>query len=86
VCSNPACPVHHPQKQINRDDDKWKAEQEKRRREEAIANATGLRVLAAIQRSRPGAADETRFAFIAERWNHRWTRIVLPSSLGNMAS
>lgn len=49
VCANPECPVHHPKKQRQvTDDPAFKAEQEKRRREEAIANATGLRVLAAI--------------------------------------
>src|SRR5277367_2164471 len=44
VCSNPACPIHHPAKQTSRDDGKWKAEQEQRRKEEAIANTTGIRV------------------------------------------
>lgn len=53
VCTNPACPVHHPQRKTSRDDDRWKAEQEKRRRDEAIANATGLRVLAAISAAVP---------------------------------
>jgi ParB family chromosome partitioning protein len=53
VCSNPDCPVHHPAKQTNREDAKWKAEQEQRRREEAIANATGIRVLSAIGASVP---------------------------------
>jgi ParB family transcriptional regulator, chromosome partitioning protein len=48
VCSNPACPIHHPAKQTSREDGKWKAEQEQRRKEEAIANATGIRVLSAI--------------------------------------
>jgi ParB family chromosome partitioning protein len=48
VCSNPACAVHHPAKQTTRDDAKWKAEQEQKRKEEAIANATGIRVLNAI--------------------------------------
>jgi ParB family transcriptional regulator, chromosome partitioning protein len=48
VCSNPACPIHHPAKPASRDDTKWKAEQEQRRKEEAIANATGIRVLSAI--------------------------------------
>jgi ParB family chromosome partitioning protein len=48
VCANPSCPVHHPKQQTSRDDEKWKAEQEKQRKEQAIANATGLRVLAAI--------------------------------------
>jgi ParB family transcriptional regulator, chromosome partitioning protein len=53
VCSNPACPVHHPAKQTTRDDGKWKAEQEQRRREEAIANTTGIRVLSAIGEAVP---------------------------------
>ena len=48
VCSNPTCPIHHPVKQTTRDDAKWKAEQEQRRKEEAIANTTGIRVLSAI--------------------------------------
>jgi ParB family chromosome partitioning protein len=50
VCANPECPVHHPKKpqQRTRADASLKAEQEKRRREEALAQATGLRVLKAI--------------------------------------
>jgi ParB family transcriptional regulator, chromosome partitioning protein len=48
VCANPSCPVHHPKPQSSRDDEKWKAEQEKQRKEQAIANATGIRVLKAI--------------------------------------
>jgi ParB family chromosome partitioning protein len=48
VCANPSCPVHHPKQQTSRNDEKWKVEQEKQRKEQAIANATGLRVLAAI--------------------------------------
>jgi ParB family transcriptional regulator, chromosome partitioning protein len=48
VCANPTCLVHHPKQETNRDDVKWKAEQEKQRKEQAIANATGIRVLKAI--------------------------------------
>jgi ParB family transcriptional regulator, chromosome partitioning protein len=48
VCANPTCPVHHPKRQTNRDDAKQKAEQDKKRREEAIANTTAIRVLKAI--------------------------------------
>jgi ParB family chromosome partitioning protein len=42
--------VHHAQKSTSAsaNDAQFKAEQEKRRKEEAISNATGLRVLAAI--------------------------------------
>jgi ParB family chromosome partitioning protein len=48
VCTNPTCPVHHPQPQTNRDNAKQKAEQEKERKEQAIANTTAVRVLKAI--------------------------------------
>lgn len=48
VCANPECPVHHARKQPTTADAVIKAEQEQRRREEAIAQATGLRVLSAI--------------------------------------
>jgi hypothetical protein len=50
ICQNPECPVHHPkrQQQRNHADAAFKAEQEKRRREEAIAQTTGMRVLKAI--------------------------------------
>ena len=36
VCPNPDCPIHHPQKQTKADAG-FKAEQEKRRKEEALA-------------------------------------------------
>jgi ParB family chromosome partitioning protein len=48
VCANPARTVHHPKPQTSRDDGKWKAEQEKERKEQAIASTTGIRVLKAI--------------------------------------
>jgi ParB family chromosome partitioning protein len=48
VCANPTCPVHHPKQESNHDDAKWKAEQEKQRKEQAIADTTGIRVLKAI--------------------------------------
>ena len=83
VCTNPACPVHHPTRQTSRDE-KWKAEQEKQRREQAIANATGLRVLSAVGDAVPvrlmkrdllfiltkltGMMDENRLAMLA--WEH----------------
>ncbi len=69
VCANSACPVHHPKKApaTGGRDAQFKVEQEKRRREEAVANATGLRVLSAI-----GAAVSVRLMkrdllFVAER-------------------
>ena len=50
VCTESTCPVHHPKPRPQKvaEDAKWKAEQEKQRREQAIANTTGLRVLAAV--------------------------------------
>lgn len=47
VCATASCPVHHPKQVPNRDDANWKAEQEKQRREQAVANAVDLRVLTA---------------------------------------
>jgi|SRR5271165_5549717 len=69
VCANPACPVHHPKKanSAGTNDAQFKAEQEKRRREEAIANATGLRVLSAIGEAVPVRLMKRDLLFIAER-------------------
>jgi ParB family chromosome partitioning protein len=55
VCANHECPVHHPKKQQQqtRVDVALKSEQEKRRREEALAQTTGLRVLKAIGEAVP---------------------------------
>ena len=69
VCSNPACPIHHPKK-VNgngANNAQFKAEQEKRRREEAIANTTGLRVLAAIGTAVPVRLMKRDLLFVAER-------------------
>jgi ParB family chromosome partitioning protein len=44
VCMEPTCSVHHSEKQTPKADATFKAEQEKRRREEASANARGIRV------------------------------------------
>jgi len=67
VCANPACPVHHPKQQNSRDDEKWKAEQEKQRREQAIANMTGLRVLAAVAAAVPVRLLKRDLLFLIER-------------------
>src|SRR5260370_11584485 len=48
VCVNPECPIHRPKKQPSRENATAKAEQEKERREEALANATGLHVLSSL--------------------------------------
>ena len=69
VCVNPDCPVHHPKKATSAgtNDAQWKAEQEKRRREEAIASATGVRVLSAIGAAVPVRFTKRDLLFIAER-------------------
>jgi ParB family chromosome partitioning protein len=67
VCANPSCPVHHSKQQTSRNDDKWKAEQEEQRKEQAIANSTGLRVLAAIGTAVPVRLMKRDLLFILER-------------------
>jgi len=69
VCKNPDCPIHHPKKAngASANDAQFKAEQEKRRREEAIANATGLRVLSAIGNAVPVRLMKRDLLFLAER-------------------
>jgi ParB family transcriptional regulator, chromosome partitioning protein len=69
VCANPECPVHHPKKQNQRPhaDAGFKAEQEKHRREEAIAQTTGMRVLKAIGDAVPVRLMKRDLLFLAER-------------------
>ena len=69
VCANPDCPVHHPKKRQRRNDPDaaTKAAQEKQRREEAIANSTGIRVLAAIAEAVPVRLMKRDLLFVVER-------------------
>jgi ParB family chromosome partitioning protein len=69
VCANPACPVHHPKKQNQRSgaDASFNAEQEKQRREEAVAQATGIRTLAAIAAAVPVRLMKRDLLFVVER-------------------
>lgn len=69
VCANPECPVHHPKKQQRRPDPDaaTKVAQEKQRREEAIANTTGIRVLAAISAAVPVRLMKRDLLFVVER-------------------
>jgi len=69
VCANPDCPVHHPKKQQRRPDPDaaMKAAQEKQRREEAIANTTGIRILAAIADAVPVRLMKRDLLFVVER-------------------
>jgi ParB family chromosome partitioning protein len=63
--------VHHPKPQKRSqsagDNAKWKAEQDKQRREEAISNATGIRVLAAIGDVVPVRLMKRDLLFVVER-------------------
>jgi ParB family chromosome partitioning protein len=67
VCANLSCPVHHPKQPTSRNDEKWRAEQEKQRKEQAIANTTGLRVLAAIGSAVPVRLLKRDLLFTLER-------------------
>ncbi|MGB8479111.1 MAG: hypothetical protein WCE63_09745 [Acidobacteriaceae bacterium] len=88
VCANPDCPVHHPKKQQRRADPDAaaRAAQEKQRREEAIANTTGIRVLAAISAAVPVRLMKRDLLFVAERLAGWWTNGVWMSSFGSAAS
>ena len=67
VCAQPDCPIHHPKKQPSANDAAFKAEQEKRRREEAIAQTTGIRTLAAIVAAVPVRLMKRDLLFVVER-------------------
>jgi len=67
VCANPDCPIHHASKQRPASDAVFKAEQEKRRREEAIAQATGLRVLKGTSDAVPIRLMKRDLLFVTER-------------------
>jgi len=69
VCAHPDCPIHHPRQQHQRSgaDASFKAEQEKRHREEALAQATGIRSLAAIVAAVPVRLMKRDLLFVIER-------------------
>jgi ParB family chromosome partitioning protein len=67
VCTQPDCSIHHPTKQPTKADASHKAEQEKRRKEEALANATGARVLQTIVAAVPVRLMKRDLLFIAEQ-------------------
>ena len=67
VCANPECPIHHARKERPATDAAFKADQEKRRREEAIAQATGLRVLKATSDAVPVRLMKRDLLFVTER-------------------
>ncbi|HEX4022241.1 MAG TPA: ParB/RepB/Spo0J family partition protein [Acidobacteriaceae bacterium] len=67
VCANPSCPVHHSKQPTSCNDEKWKAEQDKQRKEQAIANTTGLRVLTAIGSAVPVRLLKRDLLFVIEK-------------------
>jgi len=67
VCANLSCPVHHPKQATSRNDEKWKAERDKQRKEQAIANTTSLRVLAAVSAAVPVRLLKRDLLFIIEK-------------------
>jgi ParB family transcriptional regulator, chromosome partitioning protein len=67
VCANPSCPVHHPKQATTGKDEKWKAEQDKQRKEQALANTTGLHVLAAIGGAVPVRLMKRDLLFVIEK-------------------
>jgi ParB family chromosome partitioning protein len=68
VCANPSCPIHHPKKhQQPNADASYKAQQDKERREAAIANTIGIRTLSAIAAAVPVRLMKRDLLFVAER-------------------
>jgi ParB family transcriptional regulator, chromosome partitioning protein len=67
ICTELTCPVHHPKQPACRNDEKWKTEQEKQRKEQAIANTIGFRVLAAIGAAVPVRLLKRDLLFVIEK-------------------
>jgi ParB family transcriptional regulator, chromosome partitioning protein len=67
VCADPACPIHQPKRQQPKADASFKAQQEKERREAAIANITGIRILEAITAAVPVRLMRRDLLFVVER-------------------
>jgi ParB family chromosome partitioning protein len=66
ICPNPECPIHHPKRETSKADATFKAENDKRRREEALANATGIRILNAIVAAVPVRLMKRDLLFIVD--------------------
>jgi ParB family chromosome partitioning protein len=67
VCTEPDCPVHRLKKQPVKANASFKAEQDKSRREQALANAIGMRVLETIVAAVPVRLMKRDLLFIAEQ-------------------
>jgi ParB family transcriptional regulator, chromosome partitioning protein len=67
ICAQPDCPVHHAKKESSVHGSKWTSEEQKRRSEEALAQATGIRTLAAIVAAVPVRLMKRDLLFVVER-------------------
>jgi ParB family chromosome partitioning protein len=67
VCAQADCPVHHAKKQFSAHGSKSTAEEQNRRSEEALAQATGIRTLAAIVAAVPVRLMKRDVLFVVER-------------------
>jgi ParB family chromosome partitioning protein len=68
ICANADCPVHHPKKEkAPANDAAFKAVQDRQRRDEALAQTTGLRVLSAIIEAVPVRLMKRDLLFVVER-------------------
>jgi ParB family chromosome partitioning protein len=67
VCAQADCPVHHPKRHTSTYEPKSNVEEQKHRREEALAQATGLRTLAAIVAAVPVRLMKRDLLFVVER-------------------
>jgi ParB family chromosome partitioning protein len=67
VCTQADSPIYHPKKQSVKGDNSFKAEQDKSRREQALANAAGMRILQTIVAAVPVRLMKRDFLFIAEQ-------------------
>jgi ParB family chromosome partitioning protein len=67
VCTQADCPVHHAKKQSSAHGSNSTAEERKRRSEEALAQATGIRTLAAIVAAVPVRLMKRDLLFVVER-------------------
>ncbi len=62
ICAQADCPIHHPKNQNTKADASFKSEQDKRRREEALANAHRNARPANHHYRRSGSVDEEGFS------------------------
>ena len=67
ICTEADCPIHHLEKQSTKANASFKAEQDRSRKEQALANATGRRVLKTIVAAVPAELMKLNLLFVVER-------------------